>query len=297
MNDRAEALRGHGAMLLFSALVAGSFALGSRAADQISPAAINAARFLIAGAIIGALAFALGHLKRSAFVAPWRYVVLGALFGTYFVMMFEGLKTADPISTAAVFTLMPLMSAAFALPLLGQKITRGVALALTLGGLGALWVIFRGDIGALSRFDLGRGEAIYFIGCIFHALYTPMLRKLNRGEPALAYTFGTILAALVLISLWGARDLVSTDWAALPAIVWITLFYVAIAASALTFILLQYGSLRIPASKAMAYTYLTPSWVIGWEFALGGGLPAWTILPGIGLTILALVLLLAPDQS
>jgi hypothetical protein len=42
----------------------------------------------------------------------------------------------------------------------------------------------------------------------------------------------------------------------------------------------------------MAYTYLTPSWVILWQVALGDGLPVIWILGGIGLTILALVLLL-----
>lgn len=41
--------RGHLAMLLFSALVAGSFSLGSLAANEIAPAALNAVRFLIAG--------------------------------------------------------------------------------------------------------------------------------------------------------------------------------------------------------------------------------------------------------
>ncbi|HIC66573.1 MAG TPA: EamA family transporter, partial [Paracoccus sp.] len=52
MIARAQALRGHAAMLLFSALVAGSFSLGARAANLIDPAAITAARFVIAAALI-----------------------------------------------------------------------------------------------------------------------------------------------------------------------------------------------------------------------------------------------------
>ncbi|MGR3696834.1 MAG: EamA family transporter, partial [Roseovarius sp.] len=42
------ALKGHLAMLCFSGLVAGSFALGSMAAQHIAPAALNAPRFLLA---------------------------------------------------------------------------------------------------------------------------------------------------------------------------------------------------------------------------------------------------------
>ena len=44
------ATRGHLAMLLFSALVAGSFSLGALMANMISPVAFTAVRFLFAGA-------------------------------------------------------------------------------------------------------------------------------------------------------------------------------------------------------------------------------------------------------
>jgi drug/metabolite transporter (DMT)-like permease len=84
----------------------------------------------------------------------------------------------------------------------------------------------------------------------------------------------------------------ATDWAGMPAIVWITLAYVSIAASAVTFVLLQYAAMRLPSAKVMAYTYLTPSWVILWEIALGRGVPPLGILAGIAMTITALYLLL-----
>ncbi|HHI70282.1 MAG TPA: EamA family transporter, partial [Rhodobacteraceae bacterium] len=97
-------------MLLFSLLVAGSFSLGHMAANEIAPAALNVVRFLIALVVIGTVAFLTTGFKRSDFAAPWRYLLLGGLFAIYFVLMFEGLKTADPVSTSAVFTLIPLMS-------------------------------------------------------------------------------------------------------------------------------------------------------------------------------------------
>ena len=68
--------------------------------------------------------------------------------------MFEGLKTAPPVSAAAMFTLVPLMSAGFAWLLLRQIMTQRLALALSIGAVGALWVIFRADLSALLAFDL-----------------------------------------------------------------------------------------------------------------------------------------------
>jgi len=289
-------LRGHLAMLLFSALVAGSFSLGSMAANHIAPAALNSARFAIAAMIVGAAAFAFGGIKRSHFQAPWRYFLLGGIFAGYFVLMFEGLKTATPVSTAAVFTLTPLMSAVIAYFMLRQITTAHMALALAIGAAGAIWVIFRADVGALLRFNIGKGEAIYFAGCVAHALYTPLVRKLNRGEPALVFTFGMLLAGFVVVTIYGARDIMATDWQALPMIVWVTLIYISVFASSMTFVLLQYAVLRLPSAKVMAYTYLTPSWVIVWEVALGHGVPPVLILGGVGLTIVALVMLLKDEH-
>ena len=292
MRPLSEPAKGHLAMLAFSVLIAGSFSLGALAANEIAPAALNALRFLIAGALIGTAARKRGVLRRAAFRAPWRYGLMGALFAAYFVLMFEGLKSAPPVSSAAVFTLTPLMSAGFGWLLLRQRLTPRMALALLIGAAGALWVIFRADIAALMAFRIGIGERIFFVGCAAHALYTPLVRRLNRGEGALVFSFGTMVAGFLVLLAWGWPAIRATDWAHLPPIVWITIAYTALAASALTFVLLQYATLRLPASKVMAYTYLTPSWVILWEIALGHGAPRALVLAGVGLTMLALWMLL-----
>ncbi len=283
---------GHLAMLFFSLLVAGSFALGGLAANEITPTALNAVRFWVAVIVIGVAVLFTSGIARDATRAPWRYIVLAGLFTTYFVLMFEGLKTAPPVSAAAVFTLTPVISAAFGWLLLGQLLTRRIAVALAIGAAGALWVIFRADLQAVLRFEVGRGEFIYFWGCVAHAVYTPMVRKLNRGEPALVFAFGTLLAGAMMLTAFGWGDLRATDWTTLPAIVWITIFYTAIFATAATFILLLFATLRLPSSKVMAYTYLTPSWVMVWGIALGGTAPPLLVLAGLGLTVVALLLLL-----
>jgi drug/metabolite transporter (DMT)-like permease len=288
----SEAGRGHLAMLAFSALVAGSFSLGALAAPHVDPGALSALRFLLAGVLVGIAAHMTTGLPRAAWVAPWRYLVLGALLAAYFVLMFEGLKTAQPVSAAAVFTLTPVMAAGFGWLFLRQRLTGRMALALVIGAVGAIWVIFRADLGALLTLRIGPGEVTYFWGCVAHAAYAPMVRRLNRGEPAVVFTFGMMVAGTGLLTLWSWPAIVATDWAALPGIVWVTLVYVAVAASAMTFVLLQYATLRLPAAKVMAYTYLVPSWVILWEIALHGDAPPALVLAGVALTALALWLLL-----
>lgn len=284
-------------MLTFSAFVAGSFSLGSMAANEIAPAALNAARFWIAAGIIGAVVAATRAPVRPALHAPWRYLVLGGLFAAYFVLMFEGLKTAPPVSAAAVFTLTPVMAGVFGWILLRQITTPRMALALVIGAIGALWVIFRADLAALLALDVGRGEFLYFIGCVSHAVYTPMVRKLNRGEPVVVFTLGVLIAGAVLLTLFGLPDLLATPWASLPPVVWVALLYVAVFASAATFVLLQFATMRLPSAKVMAYTYLVPTWVIVWEMALGNGVPRMLVWIGVGLTIVALAMLLRDEDA
>ena len=229
-----EPARGHLAMLLFSALVAGSFSLGAQVANEIAPTALNALRFALSVLIIGAVVLASGGVDRKAFSAPWRYLLLGSIFAVYFVLMFEGLKSAPPVSAAAVFTLTPIIAGGFGWLLLRQITTLRMALALAIGGIGALWVIFRADLVALQAFDVGRGEAIYFVGCIAHALYTPLSRRLNRGENPFQYTLGILLGGCIVLFIIAAPELTAVDWSELSPMVWITWGYLSVFASSAT---------------------------------------------------------------
>ncbi|TYO88163.1 DMT family transporter [Oceanicella actignis] len=292
--ERREALRGHAAMLAFAAIVSGSFTLGALAAPHLPPEALNVARFALAAAALGAMAAAGPGLRLRQLAQPWRYALLGGTLAVYFVLMFVALRIASPVSTGAVFTLTPAMSAVFAWALLGQRTDRRVALALALGAAGASWVIFRGDLRAMMAFEIGRGEAIFLVGCAAHALYTPMVRLFKRDEPLLAFAFWTTLACFLAILAYALATgaLAAVRWSALPPIVWGAIAYLALMASATTFVLVQFAALRLPAAKVMAYGYVTPSFVILWEGLLGHGWPAASILAGVAATACAMLFLL-----
>ncbi|MEL6947211.1 MAG: DMT family transporter, partial [Pseudomonadota bacterium] len=108
-----QKLQGHLAALLFAALIAGSFSIGHMAAPLVEPEALNAARFVIATGVIFAIYCSTRRTLPPKPTAIWRFVILGALMATYFILMFVALRLASPVSTGAVFTLIPLMSAGF----------------------------------------------------------------------------------------------------------------------------------------------------------------------------------------
>lgn len=296
VNRLSGPAQGHLAMLTFSALVAGSFSLGQRIANQIDPAALTLARFALAAVALGAVVQLIGPgFRRQHFRAGWRWLLLGAIYAFYFVLMFIGLQTATAVSTAAVFTLSPVITALFGWILLRQVTTRRMSAAIAIGATGALWVIFRADLSALLRFEVGRGEVIYFVGCIAHAALPALMRLWNRGEPQLVITTLLLVGGFVTLLPWGAGPALATDWGSLSPLVWVALAYIALAASGASAFLMAVAAQRLPGAKVMAYTYLVPSWVIGWELALGGSPPPALVLVGIGLTILSVILLLKDE--
>ncbi len=291
-----QKLLGHFASLSFALLIAGSFSIGDLAAPFIAPTALNAVRFVIATGLVAGVALAIAREPIALPTGIWRYCILGALMAAYFILMFVALQIAEPVSTGAVFMLVPLMSAGFGWLFLRQTTPGIVWVSLLIAATGAIWVIFQGDLDAILRLQIGKGEAIFFVGCAAHAAYAPLVRKFNKGEPVLVFTLYTLAASTIWIAAIGARDIMSTDWAGLPIIVWLAVAYLSVFTTAGTFFLIQFASLRLPASKVLSYTYFTPAFVILIEGSIGHGWVGPSILAGAAVTAAAmLVMALAPD--
>ena len=286
----------HLAMMLFAVLIAGSFSIGHVAIPHIGPVALNAIRFVLASFYMGVAVFVI--LKRMPRMPPSliHMIILGILMATYFILMFVALKITNPVSTGAVFTLTPFMSAIFGWIFLSQ-ITRSALIAsLSIAGAGSIWMIFRGDINAILNFDVGRGELIFAVGCASHAAYAPLVKKFNPGIPVIEFTFWTLVATTICLVVFGFGEIITTSWLELPQIVWWAVAYLSIFTTAITFFLVQFASMRLHASKVLSYSYLTPGVIILIEGIIGHGWASISVGMGALVTIAGLIFLaLSPD--
>ena len=281
----------HIAMMAFSFLVAGSYSIGGQISTLVDPLALMTIRFGLAVVLIGLIAVASVRFDAAFVQAPWRYLALGGLLATFFALMFIALQSATPLSTSAVFTMTPFLSALFGGLILRQIPSAKVLLVLGIGAIGALWIIFEGNPVAIFALGIGRGEAIFFAGCVAYALYVPLAAWLNRGEPtAYVALFATISGFIFLLTLSGPR-IAATDWTTLPFIVWSGLAYITIGATVLTFLLIQFAALNLDSLNVMSYTFLTPGWVLLWELALTGDLPNSQTLVGVVITVAVMITL------
>lgn len=284
-----EKLKAHLAVLLFAMLLATSFSFGGIATKVMDPIALTALRYIVTVMVTGFICFKIKRYPLALPKNPGRFAIIGALMSTYMLSMFIALQFTAPVATGAIFTVMPLMSAGFAWLLMRQRTRGRVLLSLIIAAIGAIWVIFRGDIQALLSFDIGKGEMIYFVGVTAHAIYVPLLRKFNANEPPLIFMFWTAVATLAFILIPGTPKLLSLDYAHVPLLAWIMVIYLAIVMTLVTFLLLQYAATRLPAPKVLAYSYLTPSFIIVLEGALGHGWAPVAVFAGALITAAGLV--------
>ena len=288
---------GHMAMLLFSLLVSGSFVLGSIIANLISPDLVTFLRFLIAFIAITILILYQSKFCFLKYLSIGRSLILGALISIYFITMFEGLKTASSTSMAVVFTLTPLLAGFFDLIFSNRVMSKKVWITVVVAAIGALWIIFDGNIQNFINFKVGYGEKLFFIGCICHALYAALIPKFNNGEPAIVQTFGTLISGIIILGLFSNKEIIYSSWIDFPVIVLLTILYLAIFATAASFFLIQYSAVRLSSIKVMAYTYAVPIWVVLLQIIFLQQLPNTITFVGAFVILVSLLILLFNDEG
>lgn len=294
MMQKSNAI-GHCAMLGFSALVAFSFTFGKVIADEIDPAVLTAIRFIIALVAMSSLAVFVKIDGRQMVRDLWRWMIIGACMAAYFNLMFVALRYTTSLATSAVFTLTPLIAAGFGYVLIKAPIGRTTLLALAIGGIGAVWVIFRGDLQLLLAFGIGKGEALFLIGAIAHAAVPALRLRMLPNASAFEAAIGSIFGALVVTLIFAFPALRDVTWSEVSATVWWVSLYLGIAATAMSFFLLQVAVQRLTPGKVMAYTYLVPAWVVVHGLVMGRSEKP-VIYVGVVLTLAALTILLFSDE-
>lgn len=281
----------HGLMVLSILLAATSFPVGAAITNELPPAVMMFIRFLLA-----ALLFAPYLLIKKTLALPSpqkliRYIVLSMPLAVFFWCMFESLRYTSVLNTGALYTLVPAITAISAF-FINKEITHKYrAAGLLAGTLGALWIVFRGDLAALISLNLNYGDFIFIIGCLFMGLYNPLVKKLYAGEPMAVMTFWVLLSGAGWLLLASANNLADIQWHNISYKVYGGILYLSVFSTLITFFLLQLCVVQIGATKVAAYGFLAPIFVIIISISLGMNQFEWVTLPGIGLVVLAMFII------
>lgn len=153
--------------------------------------------------------------------------------------MFEALRLTTALATSAVFTLTPLLAAGFGWLLIGVRANGTTLAALMLGGIGAVWVIFKADLSLFLALSIGPGERLFFFGVIAHAAVPALTRQLCPNSTAFEAALKSSIGALIISSLYAAPEVMTTDFTTLRPLVWGVILYLGLVTTAITFLLIQ----------------------------------------------------------
>jgi|APSaa5957512535_1039671.scaffolds.fasta_scaffold65138_2 drug/metabolite transporter (DMT)-like permease len=287
-SDWAPLARVHAQVLGARMLVATSFPVGAAITHGLAPELLTLLRFALA-----TLVFAPYVIWRHGFAIPSAkslagYAAISAALVTFFWCMFAALRLTSALNTSALFTVLPAISAIYAAILVRERLGKHRLVALIVGAVGALWVVFRGDLDLFLGLEVNKGDLLFLAGLGAMGLYTPLVQRLSRGEPAAVMTFWTMAMGTVWLLLLNNLAVFRIEWGAIEVEVLAGIAYLAVFTTIISFFIIQHGTLRLGPTRVMSYSYLTPAFVVVIEWAFGKGLPSAMTLPGVAIIVAAM---------
>ncbi|GAA3893632.1 hypothetical protein GCM10022228_00950 [Halomonas cibimaris] len=286
-------MREHVGMLLWALLVGLSFPVVGLV-ETLPPLLLTALRFAVACAGLWWLA------RRSPHFWPaWRalplYAGMGLCLAGFFSAMFWAAHHATALSMATLYVTVPLLAYVMGLLLGVERRAWRMAAVLLLGAGGALLLALAEAVVQGGALQFGRGEAVFFLGCVASALY-PVISKWGLASGRLAdsaavRTFWSLAAGGMLIGALGLAVEPVNGLAAMGIKDALLLVYLGLGSSALTFWLMQRATAALTPGAVTAYSYLVPFVSMLLLFVRTPEAIGWVWLPGSALVMLAIALL------
>jgi drug/metabolite transporter (DMT)-like permease len=263
---------------------ASAFVLIRVGAREYDPGPFMLLRFVIPAVLLGALA----ARTRSLVPAPrdrGRAVVLGLLFVAYIGLLVIGESTVDAGTASMLAETSPLLTAAMAAVLLGERAGGWLVAGLVTGFAGAALIALgesggvRLETGALAILAAALAQAALIV------LQRPML---ERQSATAVVAQASIVGAVV--SLPFAGDLVGSIGEA-PASATLSIVLVAITTGVVSYVTFAYALARsTSAGQASAVLYLVPPLSVAISWALLDEAPAALAAAGGALALVGVAL-------
>jgi len=281
----------HCLMLLSSVIVSSSFTVGEAITHGLEPSVLLLVRYVVAVLCLAPVLLYNHGLSIPTVKQLGGYSLISASTVGFFWCMFESLRYTNALSTSVIFTLVPGISGIYSAIFLKERLGRGRLWALFFGMVGALWVIFRGDLNRLLGLEVNHGDLLFLAGCFMMAAYTPLVKKLHQHESMMVMTFWVLVTGTGWLLLLSFAGLGAVDWQGVETRVWAGIVYLAVFSTIITFYLTHISILYLGPTRVMAYSYFYPAFVLIINWGLGKGLPPAIILPGVVVVTLATVVL------
>ena len=223
--------------------------------NKIGPSAFVFLRILGAGLLFWFIRF---YIKEKIDKKDYLKLALCGLFGvaTNQLLFFHGLSLTSPIDASIIITAVPVLVLVFSTFMLKEKITTNKILGIIIGGIGAFLLIWYGKKSGGTSSSLG--NIFVFINACSYAFYLVYVKPLMKKYNPITVISWVFLFGFIFMFPIGINDVLNTDFKAFTLNTYLTVAFVVICTTFLTYLFNIYALSKVSPSVNGSYIYLQP---------------------------------------
>ena len=238
---------------------AGNLIIGKLIVGHVPPVTLSVVRWL--GTFIIILPFAWSHLNRDWTIIRqhlWFFLGLSTLgFAIPAVLTYWSLHYTQALNVLLIQSSMPLFIALWALILFGNRLTKGQAIGIFTSLCGVAVILLRGDVTAITRVELNKGDLMFTLNCALFGLYSAAVSRAPKISQLSILTImaGGCAVLLLPFAIWElSSTAVILDAASLSALAFLILFV-----TLLSYLFFNRGIQLIGPIRASPFFHLIPA--------------------------------------
>lgn len=224
--------------------------------NKIGPSAFVFLRIVGAGILFWIIK---SFIKESIDKKDFLRLVLCGILGvtTNQLLFFHGLNLTSPIDASIIITSIPVMVLIFSAIILKEKITTNKLIGITVGGIGAVLLIWYGKSATGTGSSLG--NLFVFINACSYALYLVIVKPMMKKYNSLNVISWVFLFGFVFMFPFGIGDFLATDFAAFDLSTYLAVGFVVLFTTFFAYLFNIYALNYVAPSVNGSYVYLQPA--------------------------------------
>ncbi len=236
-----------------------NFVLARYMRAEIPPVALAFWRWALASLILSAFAFK--NLKKDWQIVKNNFGIIFALsalgVAAFNTLIYSGMQYSVAINAILLQSVMPVMVVILSFLFFKQKFKPLQILAVAISLSGAIFIITQGNFANLLALSINYGDRFFILAVLCYALYTVLLQKRPAMHPLsfllITFIIGTSLILPFYIYEHFAIRAIKFNSASI-----ISILYVAIFPSIISYLFYNRGVDLIGANKAALFSHLMP---------------------------------------
>lgn len=247
-------------LLIYATLFwAGNFTFGKVLVEYFPPATLSLIRWTISFFIF--LPFAWDELKSTQQILRknWKIVIAISLTGVaaFNALTYASMQYTGSINAALMNSFTPVLVALISFIALHEKLAARQWGGISLSFIGVMWIISRGDLQQIFKLSFNAGDLIMGVAVFCWAVYSIIVKKYGGILPQKSsFLVGIGIAVIVLLPFAIAESVNRTEGWHVPPMHWLSVMYVSVFPSVISFICWNRAVIAIGPAKASTFLHL-----------------------------------------